>query len=285
MLYCVHCAHSRCKGWMTPGPVDGAHCFQRCWYAVQASHSAQASGGASKPETQASNWQVMVMLPVNSQSKAAGSPHPEDLSSPHAEMLAIPVPMPLIVAVSTCRLEVDKDLRQAGAKKRLQSGLQHLVQVRCLANLPYLGWMLSRGRSRDCPCPQGKQRCGERGSGVELSSTCTATRFHRLLLALAAVMQGRFEGTDKVPVLDPVKDMGVQSESVNKALQCLTEVDAKLAGNALMQQESTKEQQLLAKLQDLAMERAALKVHASCSCRTVFHAKNAGRAVNASLGL
>lgn len=63
-----------------------------------------------------------------------------------------------------------------------------------------------------------------------------------------------------MPKLHPVQDMGLKSDKVKHAMECLADIDAKLANNALMRQESNKEQQLLAKLQDLALERAQLQV-------------------------
>lgn len=75
----------------------------------------------------AANWQAVVMLAVDSASKASGAPVPEPLDSPRAEVIPVPVPLPLVVAIGKDRLAVEKDLRSDSAKRTVLRSLKGMV--------------------------------------------------------------------------------------------------------------------------------------------------------------
>jgi hypothetical protein len=74
------------------------------------------------------NWHVMIMLCVNSHSKASGTPVPEALDSADAEVIPVPVPIPLIVGIGKDRIApLEKDLRSESAKRGLLRTVRALV--------------------------------------------------------------------------------------------------------------------------------------------------------------
>lgn len=73
------------------------------------------------------NWQVIVVLSVNTASKRAEKPIPEPLKSNDGEAVPIPVPLPLIVCIAKDCLELPSDLRPLSERQRLRKSLSDLV--------------------------------------------------------------------------------------------------------------------------------------------------------------
>lgn len=73
------------------------------------------------------NWQVIVVLSVNTASKKAEKPMPEPLKSGAGEAVPIPVPLPLIVCIAKDCLELPSDLRPFHERQRLRKSLSDLV--------------------------------------------------------------------------------------------------------------------------------------------------------------
>ena len=92
--------------------------------------TAEGDKAASKV---AANWQLPVMLAVSKAARAGNTMLPAPLDSADADMQALPVPMPLIVALAGQKLALDKDLRTEQAKRRVHDALKELVLVRPVA--------------------------------------------------------------------------------------------------------------------------------------------------------
>ena len=95
--------------------------------AAQAANAAPDSKELQEQKADAANWQAVVMLAVDSASKASGTPTPEALDSPRAEVIPVPVPLPLVVAIGKDRLAVEKDLRSDAAKRTVLRSLKGAV--------------------------------------------------------------------------------------------------------------------------------------------------------------
>lgn len=83
------------------------------------------------------NWQSVVLLSTSKASKERGEPVPVALDSPEAELAPIPVPLSLIVAIGTDRIEVPGDVRPASVRDSVLKNLSYYVFERCAS------WRLS----------------------------------------------------------------------------------------------------------------------------------------------
>lgn len=77
------------------------------------------------------NWQSVVLLSTNKASRERGEPVPVALDSPEAELAPIPVPLSLIVAIGTDRIEVPGDVRPASVRDSVLKNLSYYVFERC----------------------------------------------------------------------------------------------------------------------------------------------------------
>jgi rRNA-processing arch domain len=82
----------------------------------------------------------------------------------------------------------------------------------------------------------------------------------KVLASLKDLVLVRAGGVDAVPTLHPVKDLNVDDKAVVKALEEIEQIDAKLADNAVFQQEAAQESEVFEGMKQLALERAGLQV-------------------------